>query len=143
MPDEALRLFAVHGAPPSANNHNLYRRLAADLFADPSPKTYKQWADLRELLLGYVCTCVQKQCWAFSEEKDGNLRAVQTHENVENNMLSSIQFSLSPCSCPRRVTTATSGSTKQEFDRLTRVAHYFALREAAKSVRNQAIHGGF
>ena len=54
MPEDALQLFVKHGAPPTSNNLNLYRRLVVDLLSEPSPKLYRVWADLREVLLRCV-----------------------------------------------------------------------------------------
>lgn len=54
MPEDALQLFVKHGAPPTSNNLNLYRRLVVDLLSEPSPKSYRVWADLREVMLRCV-----------------------------------------------------------------------------------------
>ena len=63
MPDDALQLFVKHGAPPTANNLNLYRRLLVDLLSEPTAKAYRTWADLREVLF---------RCALLLAGEDGN-----------------------------------------------------------------------
>ncbi|XP_050690071.1 intraflagellar transport protein 172 homolog [Eriocheir sinensis] len=54
---EALGLYKQYGAPPFAQNYNIYRRLALDLMSLHSlcaPQAYRTWADLRDILLSLV-----------------------------------------------------------------------------------------
>ena len=51
----ALALYRRHGAPAHAQNFNIYKRIAVDLFAAPSAsdkggKAYQTWAGLRDVL---------------------------------------------------------------------------------------------
>ena len=58
-PQEALNLYKKHGAPAFAQNYNIYKRIAVDLFASPYKDTggvlsasndYAMWSGLRDMV---------------------------------------------------------------------------------------------
>ncbi|XP_063612068.1 intraflagellar transport protein 172 homolog [Penaeus indicus] len=53
----ALALYKQYGAAPFSQNFNIYRRLALDMMSMHelcSPQAYRNWADLRDMLLSLV-----------------------------------------------------------------------------------------
>ncbi|KAM3602576.1 uncharacterized protein V6R79_006682 [Siganus canaliculatus] len=65
---QALQLYVQHGAPPSPQNFNIYKRLFLDLVNLPDtdgPESYRMWADLRGFLL-QLCENVSRSAEANS-----------------------------------------------------------------------------
>lgn len=64
----ALALYKQYGAAPFSQNFNIYRRLALDMMSMhdlSSPQAYRNWADLRDMLLSLVDNLRQH------EDRDG------------------------------------------------------------------------
>ena len=54
QPDQALAVFAKHGAPCVPQNFNLYKRIATDLYSSPATQPYSLLAQLRDMLSSVV-----------------------------------------------------------------------------------------
>lgn len=57
QPLGALALYKQYGAAPFSQNFNIYRRLALDMMSLHdlcSSQAYRNWADLRDMLLSLV-----------------------------------------------------------------------------------------
>ena len=106
-----MKLYSKHGAPDNPQNYNLYKKIAVDMFSQPGMDNlaaYRNWADLRNTLLGLVSKPNTKLSKRRNKFEPACLQTNQMQER----------------------------GNPGEFATMLLIAHYYAVRCICRSVKS-------